>query len=82
MNQADRIREFAFNEYIAPARQAGEDTVTIRAGDIHKAMALTHAMPAVCGAIGALKFQHRYDVELISRLGPGNGANAQFTFRV
>jgi hypothetical protein len=56
MNQANRIRQFAIDHYIAPARAAGRMEITIRAGDIHKDMGLTNAMPAVCSAIGSRKF--------------------------
>jgi len=82
VNQADRIRQFVFDRYVLPTRQSGGGTIAIRAGDVHTAMALADAMPAVCGAIGALKFQQQYSVELLSRQGPGQGANAEFTFRV
>lgn len=74
---ADEIRRFVFREYIEPARLRGEHEVTIRAGDVHDRMGLVSRMPAVCGAIGADKFQDEYRVRLINRKGPNNGANAR-----
>lgn len=35
MSQADRIRQYAIDKYIVPARRRSEKTVTIRAGDVH-----------------------------------------------
>jgi len=79
---ADQIRDFAFRRYIEPARKQGQKTVTIRAGDVHSEMRLGQRMPAVCGALGTDKFQAEYQVELIDRKGPNQGANVFFTFKV
>ena len=57
MTQADKIRQFALDHYVAPARAEGLAVVTIRAGDIHREMNLANAMPAVCSAIGSNKFE-------------------------
>ncbi len=52
MTQADKIRQFALDHYVVPARAGGLDVITIRAGDIHREMNLVNAMPAVCSAVG------------------------------
>ena len=80
MTLADEIREFVYQIYIQPARNTGENTVTIRAGDVHEQMSLVDRMPAVCGAIGTNKFENKYSVTLINRRGPTQGANVYFTF--
>lgn len=36
MSQANRIRQFTADRYIAPAVAAGRDEITIRAGDVHR----------------------------------------------
>lgn len=54
--------------------------MTIRAGDVHRDMGLTNAMPAVCSAIGSKKFLELAGASLIERAGPANGANVYFTF--
>lgn len=82
MKPADRIREFAFQKFIKPARQRGEGTVTIRAGDVHSMMGLSDRIPAVCSALGTNKFQETYQVRLTGRRGPTNASNAFFTFEV
>jgi len=80
--QADIIREYVFKKYIEPARQQNVGTVKVRAGDVAKALDLRKLMPAVCGAIGTVKFRTKYSVQLVDRQGPGNGSNATFVFKV
>jgi hypothetical protein len=82
MSQADKIREFAYREYIKPARDKSHQEVTIRAGDVHKKMGLVDRMPAVTSAIGSVIFQKKYHIRLINREGPTNGANVYFTFLI
>jgi 5-methylcytosine-specific restriction protein B len=48
MTQADRIRQFVIDRYIEQARALGRSEITVRAGDVHQAMGLANAMPAVC----------------------------------
>lgn len=79
---AEEIRQFAGDKYIEPARKRGDGTVQIRAGDVHKAMNLNNRMPAVCGALDTKMFRKFFNVDLISREGPRQGANALFTFKV
>ena len=80
MIQANRIRQFVRDHYIAPARAAGHAEITIRAGDVHREMSLTNAMPAVCSAIGSSKFDEFAGVTRTALTGPANGANVYFTF--
>jgi hypothetical protein len=82
MTQADRIRQFVFDSYIIPARTKGHETVTVRAGDVHREMRLVSAMPAVCSAIGSNKFEELAKVTTVARRGPANGANVYFEFRL
>lgn len=80
MIQANRIRKFVRDHYIAPARAVGHCEITIRAGDVHREMSLTNAMPAVCSAIGSSKFDEFAGVTRTALTGPANGANVYFTF--
>jgi hypothetical protein len=80
ITQADRIRRFVLDSYITPARARGHIKITIRAGDVHQAMGLANAMPAVCSAIGSHKFEEFARVAPITRTGPYNGANVYFQF--
>jgi hypothetical protein len=78
--QADRIRQFVFDRYIAPARQDGRAEVTVRAGDVHRDMRLANALPAVCSALGSEKFARIAAVTLAEKTGPANGSNVYFRF--
>jgi hypothetical protein len=80
--QADAIREYVFEKYIETARKQKIATVKVRAGDVAKALDLRKRVPAVCGAIGTVKFRTKYSVQLLERQGPGNGSNATFLFKV
>lgn len=82
MSRADDIRNFAFKNFIEPARKQGIRTVTIRAGDVHKDMGLYDRMPAVCSALGSMKFENQFDVKRLKMEGPLHGANALFTFEI
>jgi hypothetical protein len=80
--QADQIRAFVLEEHVKLARQRGMPTIQIRAGDVHRAMNLTNAMPAVCSALGSSKFETLSGTRLIHREGPRQGANVLFTFKL
>jgi hypothetical protein len=82
MTQADRIRQFTLEHYIAPARTGGHSEITIRAGDVHQAMGLANGMPAVCSAIGSNKFRELACVTPVKKTGPANGANVYFHFSI
>jgi hypothetical protein len=79
-SQADRIRKFALERWITPARREGKTAITIRAGDVHRAMGLANAMPAVCSALGSQKFASLAGVTLLRTEGPAAGANVYFYF--
>lgn len=79
---AEEIRQFAGDKYIEPLRKKGGGFVQIHAGDVHKAMNLNNRMPAVCGALDTKMFREFFNVDLISREGPHQGANALFKFKV
>lgn len=82
MSQANRIRQFTVDRFIAPAIAAGRDEITIRAGDVHREMGLTNAMPAVCSALGSRKFDEYAKITRSALVGPANGANVYFTFKL
>ena len=78
--QADRIRQFACEHYIAPAKRDGLVEIIIRAGNVHRDMRLVNAIPAVCSAIGGNRFAQMANVTLAERTGPANGSNVYFRF--
>lgn len=81
-NLADMIRAFACEHYIEPARRMHRDQVELRMGDVHAAMKLRNALPAVCSALQAAKFRDECRVELTGQAGPHQGANRLLTFKV
>lgn len=81
-SKSDVVRQHVFDKYVSEARKHHVLAVTVRAGDVAKALNLRRRMPLVCGALGTDKFQNEFGVKLIQRSGPGNGSNATFTYQV
>jgi len=80
--QADRIRTFVRDNCIERARRRGDRFITIRCGDVHKAMKLKNKMPAVCAALRAHKFEEFAGVRLVKDEGPRQGSNLYLTFSI
>lgn len=80
LSQADKIRDFVIERYAKPARQRGHSSFTVRAGDVHRDMALENAMPSVCGALDSKKFATQLQATLTERKGPANSSTVKFTF--
>jgi hypothetical protein len=64
MNTADAIREHVLRHHIQPARTTGNATVSVTAGQIHSEMKLKDRLPAICAAIGSLRFENAFRVKL------------------
>ena len=79
-SQADRIRQYVATKIGDPARQAGKPGFEVRAGDVHRALGLTNALPNICSAIGGRQFLALAGVRIASRNGPRAGANVFFRF--
>lgn len=82
MKQADCIRDYVTRSIIEPARMRGLEMVTVRAGDVHKALNLERAYPAVCSVLGGGKLSSDAGVILVHREGPANGSNVYFRYQV
>ncbi len=79
---ADEIRTFVQSRYIGPARARQEETVRIRAGDVHGEMGLFSRMSSVCSVLDSKKSHERFGVQLIQRQGPPAGANVDYVFHI
>lgn len=79
---ADKIRQHALTNHIAPARKRGDKSVSIKAGDVHNEMGLKDRLPNVCQSLRGGKFQKLADVPPPERKGPYNGATTTFTFQL
>jgi len=82
MRPSDQVRDYAYQNYVIPARARKSASVTFSSGQIHKALGFKNLMPCVCDALGTSKFQTQYQVRLVQRTGPKHGATSTFTFSV
>ena len=82
MTTADHIRWYTIKHYIAPARAAGREEVSIRLGDIRRGMALTNPLQSVRSALGTRVFQEEAGVELFAPIDAVAGAEAHCHFRI
>lgn len=80
MRGADRARLVALNYFIAPAREAGQPSVTIRAGDLHDMAALVKNWANVCQALEGEMFQKLASVPAPTRSGPERSTTTEYTF--
>jgi 5-methylcytosine-specific restriction enzyme B len=76
------VREYVFETYVVPARQQHFERVTVKAGDVAKAMHMKTRIPFVCEIIGGVTFQEQFGIKLLERTGARVGSNALFTFQV
>lgn len=82
MTQAERIRSFVIKHFIAPARAAGHEELSVRLGDVHREMGLTNPLQSVRSAIGTKVFQREASVELLAPIDPRSGADTCVHFRI
>lgn len=85
MNHSDQVREFVRKNYVAPARLTGAETVSVRVGEVHRALRWDlKRVPQVCSALSTRKFLNSANVELIEKKGPpsGQSTTVEFTFRL
>jgi len=81
----EKVRTFVAENYIEPARQRGERTVTIHAGALGKVLQERDILPSnrfpiICGAMGSPIFAKKNRVTLASRQGPASGLSSSATF--
>lgn len=79
---ADRVRQYALDTYIVPARQRGDTSVRIRCGDVHNALGMSNAHANVCQALRGAKFQEMADVPVPGFTGPDNSSTTSFTYQL
>ena len=85
MTKADSIRSHVHARYIEPARQRGDETITVVAGAVLRDLQLRgDYAPSVCSALRARKFSAEYDLELIRVEGPKSKSSTTtaFTYRL
>ena len=80
MRGAERARLVALNYFIESAREAGQPSVTIRAGDLHDMSALVKNWANVCQALEGEMFQKLASVPAPMRSGPERSTTTEYTF--
>ncbi len=79
---ADEACEYCAEHYILPARENGQNEVSIRAGEVHSILGHSNRLPLVCSAIGASVFEEENNIRRTSIEGPMHGANTVVTFEL
>ena len=79
-HDTDRVRNFATQQYIEPAKKRGESRVRITAGDVHRALRLHNRIPLVCSALRSGEFLRRNHLRLESQEGPPSMMSTTVTF--
>jgi hypothetical protein len=81
VSQADQIRSYATEKYVASAREQHEKRFSIRAGDVVRGMKLVGGRtPAVCSALKTKEFLRENALRLIARTGPDSGQSTTVTY--
>jgi hypothetical protein len=81
-SEADRVRSFVEQKIFSPARQRGQQLVTVAARDVHDRLGLRNAFPTVCQSLAGAKLQQESCVRLIARDGPERSTTTIFRFEL
>lgn len=73
MSLNKEVQEYVQNIYVAPAKQRGDTTIRIKAGDVHRNLHWSNRVPSVCTTLASQKFQKETGLRLISKQGPPSG---------
>jgi len=84
MSQSDQVLQYVRRSYIEPAKERGESAVSVRAGDVHKALRWSNRVPSVCQALSSRRFLEQNHLTLIEKHGPPSGLSTTtvFTYRL
>ncbi|MBN1568335.1 MAG: hypothetical protein JXA73_10855 [Acidobacteria bacterium] len=78
---ADHVRDYVIATYIEPARSGGQKKVSVRAGDVDKALGYRYRrLPLICAALRSNKFLESGRIKLLDITGPPSGASTTTTF--
>ena len=81
MKQADKIRTYAGEKYVAPARAQHERRFSIRTGDVVREMKLVGGRtPAVCSALKTREFLETNALRIVGTTGPESGQSTTVTY--
>src|SRR6266699_4108803 len=77
---SDVVRQHATDKYVRPMQRRGGRTLSINAGEVHRAVALRNRVPLVCQALESAKFLRANELKLISKTGPPSGQSTTVTY--
>jgi hypothetical protein len=78
--KSESIRRHAAETYLSEARRRGDPTVSINAGEVHRALGLSNRIPLVCAALGSKKFLREHGLRIVSKTGPASGQSTTVTY--
>ena len=80
---ADKVHMHA-GQLVRNARANGEGLIVFRVGDIRDALGLNYSDAAIdiCQVMETQRFQGENGVSLVSKTGPKQGVNTEYTFRI
>jgi hypothetical protein len=78
--RADKIRAYAREKYVLPARDRREPRFSIRTGDIVRELKLQDRVRAVCTALKAGEFQKNNGLRLVGESGPPSGQSTTVVY--
>ena len=79
-SQADEIRRYVLENYIKPARRAGQSTVSITIGPLNNEMGLHMAWPNICQALEGRRFLQLANVPPPAAEGPKQSTTRKLTY--
>ncbi len=80
--QSDRIRQYALEHYVQPARARGERSLSIRVGELHNALGLKQAHPNVCSTLRGQKFLAMANLRAPTHSGPDTSSTTVLIFNL
>jgi hypothetical protein len=80
VRDADRVREYAKERYVLPARQQKQKRFSIRVGDVVRELKMNRAVPAVCSALKTGEFRQSNDLQLVETSGPKSGQSTTVVY--
>jgi hypothetical protein len=81
MTFSEQVQQFFQSNYVVPARQRGQGTVEVKAGEIHRKLGWSRRVPVVCAALSSQKLQRNVGVRLTGKSGPPSGQSPTVVYR-
>lgn len=80
MSLSEQIARHVVAKYVRPARESGQRTIEIRAGDVHRALGWKNRVASVCTTLESQKFQRESHLSLFHISGPESGRSTTVSF--